>query len=184
MNGRGWRAWILALASSGIVLAAAAQPPAPPGETSVGVEVARLNASLQELVALMKKQLDGQRIELLMRQVELKRSKLAPFEAELRSTRAARDGAEQELQNLKVNQEQMEQSLEAELGSTDGTPEQAEQMEKMVEQSLRHFVLQTKMTRDRLASLEQKLQILDSDAATARAEVEHWEALVERELQR
>lgn len=187
MIARGWRAGLAAVVLAGGALAAAGQEPAAPasaGEASVSDQLARLNVTLKELVALMRQQAGGQRIELLMRQVELKRAKLAPLEAELRSSRAAQEGAESELRQLQLSQEQSVDSIAAEFEGGDGSPEQREQMEKMAEQMGRHFALQTKLTKERLAALEQKIQILESDASAARAEAEHWEAQVERELQR
>lgn len=183
-------AWAVFL--GGLTLAAAAQEPAPPAgagepgvsQANVGQEVARLNVTLKELVTLLRQQLAGQRIELLMWQVELKRDKLAPLENELRSARAAQEGAEAELHQLQLSQEQSTDSIANEFEGGDGSPEQREQMERMAEQMSRHFTLQIKLTKERIAALEQKIQVLEGDASTARAEVEHWEAMVERELQR
>ncbi len=196
MIGRGWRAAAWAVLCGVLALVAAAQSAPPPGvnvagageagalPASIGQEVARLNGTLKELVALMRRQLDGQRVELLMRQVELKRSKLAPVEAELRSARSEKEGAEGELRQLQMGQEQIVDEVAANFQGGDGSPEQREQMEKMAEQMSRHYTMQLKLTKERLANLEQKIQLLENDSATARAELEHWETLVARELQR
>lgn len=191
MIGRGWRAGAWAVIWSGLALTATAQQAPPPGggeaglaPAGIGEEVARLNHTLKELVALMRRQLEGQRIELLMRQVELKRAKLAPLEAALRSAQNEKEGAERELRQLQMGQEQIVDEVAANFQGGDGSPEQREQMEKTVEQLSRNYALQLKSTKERLSSLEQRIQALESDSGAIRADLEHWESIVARELQR
>lgn len=163
--------------------ALAAQEPAP---ASVAEELARLNRTLQQLVAVAQQQLGGQRIELLMRQVEIKRAKVAPLEQALRAAREARDNAEEQLRSLQLSREQVLESValsfEAAPEATGLGTEDRERMEETVAQMVRQHDQELKMLRERIASAEERIQVLENDLAPAKAELQHWEAQVDREL--
>ena len=77
-------------------LGAAAQQ-APLSADGLAVEVARVNATLKEIVTLLKRQSDIQSLDLLVKRVQLSDSQVAEQERRLRS-------AESELRNLEREQ--------------------------------------------------------------------------------
>lgn len=157
------------------------------GPGTAAEELAKLNRSVQELVAVVRQQLAGQKIELLMRQVEIKRAKVAPIEQALRAARETKENAEEQLRTSKYSLEQMLGNMADGFGSRQSgespTPEEREEMEKAVEQLTRQHEFEVKLVRDRLAATEERIQQLENDLAPAKAELEHWEAMVDRELQ-
>lgn len=170
---------LLVLASSGAPLAAQSGPPA---ANAVESELAAISQALNQLVALAQRQAAGQRLELLMRQVELKRARLAPLDAQLRQAREAKQSAEDQLRQLEVNKEELADGFGNELTSAEQSPEERERMERMIDQMNRHYQRETKAAKERLAQAEQKILEFENDAQAARAEAEHWEAIVDREL--
>ena len=149
-------------------------------------ELARLNRTVEELVAVMRQHLSGQRIELLMRQVEIKRAKVAPIEQALRAARETKENAEDQLRTSKYSLEQMLQSMADGFGARPGgespTPEERAEMEKAIDQMTRQHEFEVKLVRDRLAAAEDRIQELENELAPAKAELQHWEGLVDREL--
>jgi TolA-binding protein len=82
--------------------AASAQPAsaAPAAPSTLEGEVANLNRSVQELLAVLKEYLGRQQTDLLFKRIEVILQRMGPLEQERRELRARKDADEEELRRL------------------------------------------------------------------------------------
>lgn len=157
--------WIAAL-----LIAAPGVAQAPP--TTLEQEVANLNRSLRELVALLRAQTEHQRADLVLRRVELSLSKLGPLRQERKELRAKRDLDQEELTRL-------EASNALRTAVSPGEPEDENLAREIAARGLL-LEFEAKRLKTRLNEADLRLSELDADIAREEKNLEHWEATLER----
>src|SRR5712675_1574548 len=95
---------IALLIAQGTSFAAVAQsaPATPAAAPTLQTEVANLDRSVQELLALLREYLGRQQTDLLFRRVELSLQRTSPLEQERREIRAHKAADEDELKRLQA----------------------------------------------------------------------------------
>ena len=142
-------------------------------------EVRQLNATLAELVELLRRQLESSNAAVLMQRVQLMTSRIAPLEDELRIARGELGKQERELEEITLSAASWEASIETQVEQGNMTEEQAriltEGERPVLEQRKKQIEDRLWATRQRVIDLEQRLD-------KRRAEIETWEVEIDRVL--
>lgn len=148
---------------------------APPPAGDVAAELAKVNATLKEIAALLSRQSDIQSLDLLMKRVQLADSQVADFERRRRS-------AQDELHGLEAERTSVEMRLK--MFSSRAEHAEAEKVEGslaiMTEQAEREL----KRIRQRIGQLTPEIAALEGDLATRREELRSWQSDLDRRLAR
>jgi predicted nucleic acid-binding Zn-ribbon protein len=164
------RRTFLALPLALLPLAAAAQ--APPVPADPGTELARINATLKEIVTLLKGQADLQGLDLLMKRVQLSESQLAEHERRLR-------GSESELRSLESERGNLEMRLKMFTSQVEKAPkEDFPQLELVSAQAEEEL----KRVRQRIAHLRPEIVALEGDVQSRRDDLRSWQSVLDRRL--
>ena len=134
-------------------------------EEELVAEVAGLRASVDELVGLLDRYVGYQKIELMLKRVDLKQRQLAPLEHELRNQKDDLDASNRELKDLEMYASQMEREIEEELQRGGGLHE-SEVRSLMKEVATRREDLDK-----RVADLERSVMGLENDVASRKREL-------------
>lgn len=157
-----------------------AQPPAPVpqgvSEPALGQELAGIRAALDQIAGLLRRQLEEQRLELILRRVDLAEARLTPLEGALRGARDQRLGVDQERKQLEARLEQLARQVE----------EDDEAVRDMPEGDILRFTseltLEIRLLGDRLRDLDLRIVEMENEIATDRDLVRRWIDLVDRRL--
>ena len=164
------RRTFLALPLVLLPLNAAAQ--APPVPADPGMELARINATLKEIAALLKGQSDLQGLDLLMKRVQLSESQLAEHERRLR-------GSESELRSLESERGNLEMRLKMFTSQVERAPkEDFPQLELVSAQAEEEL----KRVRQRIALLRPEIVALEGDVQSRADDLRSWQSLLDRRL--
>ncbi len=174
------RALMLLLAlwiAHGTCSAASAQPaPATPAAVAtVPTEMANLNRSVQELLAVLREFLGRQQTDLLFKRIELALQKTGPLLQERRDVRAHRAADEEELGRL--------QSEVAALKTSE--PQDSTKPEKENRAEAAQIAMaeaNTKRLKSRIAEADQHLAELDSTLLQEERNIQRWEALIDQQV--
>ena len=143
---------------------AAAQTPSDP----VAKELAEVNATLKQIVALLDRQSDVQDLDLLMKRVQLSDSQVAELERRLRT-------AQSELRSAEEVQSNVEARLKVVTTSAEIPPAEREQM--MV-----HGQAEQTRQRQRISQLTQEIAAIESELAKRRDDLRTWQAVLDKRL--
>ncbi len=163
-----------------LVAAAAPQAETPPrtspgaGTDALAAELAALNTSLQELVVLTRRQVEGQQRDLLMKRIDLEARGLQPLRDLLRNARAEREGLGQEREQLIVIGDQTEQRIRD--AQAKGSATDADQ--RMREE----FTMRMKMVEDRIWAVDQRILDLEQDVTQASRLIDIWKERIDAHL--
>src|SRR5688500_12523137 len=148
---------------------------APPAATAdpVAAELARLNATLKEIVTLLRKQGDNDELELVIKRVELAEARLAEAERRLAGAEADRRSLETERAQIELRLKMM--ASEIEQRGDDMPASEAEAMNTAMEAELRRV-------RQRSGEMAGEIAALEGDVASRRREVEEWKTVLDRRL--
>lgn len=163
-----WLALLLAL----LPLGAAAQD-APASTDTVVAELAKVNATLKEIAALMNRQSDMQSLDLLLKRVQLSDSQVAELERRLRS-------AESELRDLESQRGSTEMQLTMLTARLEKGQEPSGELKAMSTQTEEAL----KRIKQRMGQLTQEIVSLEGDLATRRDELRSWQSILDRRLAR
>jgi predicted nucleic acid-binding Zn-ribbon protein len=165
---RTWMALFLVLLAAG---AAAQGGPAVPNP--VAAELARVNATLKEMTALLNRQSDLQSLDLLMKRVQLSESQVAELERQIRTDQSELRGLETE----RANDELRLSAIGAQLkrNNPEEHPAELEAMSAQATEAL-------KRTRLRIGQLNQEIAGLQADLASRQEDLRGWQALLDRRL--
>lgn len=166
-----------------ILAGALAAPRAVAQEPVVGAglerEVRELNSTLEELVELLRRQLESSNAAVLMQRVQLMTARIAPLEEELRTARAEAQSQQNSLDDLELSTTSMEANLDREVEEERITTEEArsvlEQHEQVTTQRREQLEGRLWEARQRVIDLEQRLK-------ARRTEIETWEGEIDRAL--
>ena len=142
-----------------------AATPATAEENRLVDEVAGLRASVDELVTMLDRYMSYQRIELMLKRVDLKQRQLAPMERELRNQQDDVDSAKRELEDLEMYTAQVEHEIREEL-QRGGDVRESEARRIMEEIDSRRETLE-----ERMADLERSVIELENDVASRKREL-------------
>lgn len=151
----------------------------PPEETGLEREVRQLNATLGQLVELLRRQLESSNAAVLMQRVQLMTSGIAPLDQELRSARSEQQGRQSELDELELSAATFETQLERNVEDGDISAEHARGLRE--EQQL-VYEQRKKQLEDRLWALQQRVIDLEQRLDDRRTEIETWEGEIDRVL--
>lgn len=151
--------------------APAQDAPAAPTEDAVARELVRLNRSLEEIVALLKKSAEHQELQLLIQRVELGGRRLTSMENELARTRSSLDGFEEERARLEAMREQLE-------SAHDPTREDAEVFERQMQE----LDFRLKLIKDQSWSREQRKLDLEAKISTLVEDIQALERVLDERL--
>jgi septum formation inhibitor MinC len=155
---------------------AADSPPdsSPAQGASLQEQMADLNRSVQELVALLHQYLGNQQVDLLIKRVELGRQKASPLAQELRELRARRSADAERLAQLRTAQ-----AAQGEQPERTGTSEEEER-----EAAVRETMLEgeLKLLKGRIAQADQRIAELENELMEEERNIRSWEALIDRRL--
>jgi chromosome segregation ATPase len=140
------------------------------------MQLEQLNRSMAELVALLRESTERQRLEILLKRIELHHLDLEPLQEELRRARAD-----------KVSQEEEQMRLQALLNDLD---DQAASKEPEVlqpsdpeQRSIRHGLeVQIKFLKGRIESAERKVAELENELADKRRQIDLLERMIDDRL--
>ena len=166
--GKPWIAGVsLAVALLTVALPAAAQQGRPSGEESAGLveEVAGLRNSLDRLVVLLERMAEQQKIDLLLKRVELKERRLIPVASDLRSLEGEQEDQKVTLARYREMLEQMEDALSEEIRrGVDRPDSESRQMIPQLERELQ-------IEEARAEELERRMRRLEDELADGRREI-------------
>ncbi|HYU35488.1 MAG TPA: hypothetical protein VEW48_25320 [Thermoanaerobaculia bacterium] len=178
-----WKAtlWMLLGAFCFLVAgsAARAQPAPQSSPSSAGTleqEVAKLDRSVQELVALLREYLAHQDVDLLLKRVELGLQKMGPLNQELTSLQARQSADEEQLGQLQsaltalqARELQSEASPDPQVTTDDAT--RKIQMEAEI-----------KRLKRRIAETEQRISEDENELTEEQRNVQQWESVIDKRL--
>ena len=154
-------------------MAVSAQNVSPAGD--VAAELAKVNATLKEIVALLSRQSDLQSVDLLMKRVQLADGQAADLERRRRSTQDELRGLESERNNVEMRLKMFGSRAEhADAEKVEGS------LAIMTEQAERDL----KRIRQRIGQLAPEIAALEGDLATRREELRSWQQDLDRRLAR
>jgi multidrug resistance efflux pump len=167
--------WLLifGLAFGSEALGQQASPSPTPG--SLPEQVADLDRSVKELVALLKEYLGRQQVDFLFKRVELSLQKMGPLNEELRNLRATRVADEGELGQLRTALA-ARQALASQSGVKSGEEQQEEALQGVQREA------QIKLLRSRISQTDQRIAELENELAQEQQNVRRWEAAIDQRL--
>ncbi len=167
-----------ALCGTGVLIAAfltlpvpAQDAPTASAEDAYGRELVRLNRSLEEIVALLKRSVEHQELDLLIQRVELAVRRLTSMEEELGRLRNSLEGVEEE----RLTMEAVREHLEAE---RDPNAEDADAFEQQMEE----LDFRLKLLKDQSWKREQRALDLEGKISTLLEDIEALESALDERL--
>ena len=151
-----------------------AQPSASGTPDPVAAELARLNATLKEIVTLLRQQRESDELGLVIKRLELAEGRLAEDERRLAAAEGNRRSLESERTQLEMRLKMMASELER---HGDVPVAEVEAMTTGLEAEL-------KRVRQRAAEMDGEIAALEGDVAARRREVEEWKTVLDRRLAR
>lgn len=162
----------LALAPSPVVLG---QAP-PPEAATLQSEIARLNQSIAQLVTMLRENMERQRLDLMLRRVEILHLDLAPLQEELRSARADKRSLEEEQMRLQTLFNDLEQQMSR-------SHDDAQVLRTSEEDQREHDLkVQLKFLAGRVDSAEQRIVELENELADKRRQIDFFEGIVDNRM--
>ena len=144
-----------------------------PVAAEVPAQLAQLNQTLAEIADLLERNLEGQRLGLVMARIQLSSGRSTRAEERLATARATRA----DLQNQKAKMEGQLQIFadQMELGQVDMRPEQ---IEVMADES----ALQLDLLKKRIRGIDREIMELENALARYQQDLDDWQTLVDRQL--
>lgn len=139
-------------------------------------EVAALRKTVEKAVALLDRALVHQRVELLLKRLDLKERRVLPLESELRAARDAVTASRNEVERFELILEETEQRISQEVRDGTDQPDSENRLLKQdLEQALAHG-------RRNLESDEERVRQLEDELASRLDEIEILEDSLQERL--
>lgn len=135
--------------------------------------MAGIAATLERIAVALEAQLEGSRLEMLMKRIEHSERRLQPQEARLRQALAERSGLALEKKRSEALLREFADRIEYGLN---------EMPEAEVEMTKRHYEFQAQQTEAKIENLDQRILALENQVAAGRRELEEWQLYVDRRL--
>lgn len=144
-----------------------------PVAAEVPAQLAQLNQTLAQIAALLERNLEGQRLGLVMARIQISSGRSTRAEEQLATARATRA----DLQNQKAKMEGQLQIFadQMDLGQVDMPPEQ---IEVMADES----ALQLDLLKKRIRGMDREIMELENALARYQQDLDDWQTLVDRHL--
>jgi hypothetical protein len=137
------------------------------------MEVANLDRSVQELLALLREYLGRQQTDLLFKRVELSLQRTGPLEQERREIRAHKVADEEELKRVQAAIAAYQATEPQDAAKPENRAEAAEIV--IAEASIKRL-------KGRISQANQRLAELDSTLLQEERNVQRWEASIDQRL--
>jgi hypothetical protein len=154
-------------------IAALAQPPSKPVAPET-VGLARIDASLREILSLLRRQTEVQATELLMKRVELAEARLGESNNRLRVVTAERRA----LEAAKISLTARIEILAAK------TPDVSTGESPQLEAAARQAIGEERRIQRRLEALAGEIGTLENEISSQSAELASWQDMLDRQLAR
>ena len=151
------------------------QTPSPPEPASLPEQVAELNRSVKEMVALFKQYFDRQQVDYLFKRVEFSLQKMGPINEELRSLRVRKAADEEGLSQLRT-------ALAARQTLAPRSEGKSEEEQREVALVGAQQEAQVKLLRSRISQADQRIAELENELAQEQQNVRRWEAAIDQRL--
>ena len=144
-----------------------------PVAAEVPAQLAQLNQTLAQIADLLERNLEGQRLGLVMARIQISSGRSTRAEEQLATARATRA----DLQNQKAKMEGQLQIFadQMDLGQVDMPPEQ---IEVMADES----ALQLDLLKKRIRGMDREIMELENALARYQQDLDDWQTLVDRHL--
>ena len=144
-----------------------------PVAAEVPAQLAKLNQTLTEIADLLERNLEGQRLGLVMARIQLSSGRSARAEEQLGTARATRA----DLQNQKAKMEGQLQIFadRLDMGQVDMP---AEDIETMADES----ALQLELLKRRIENLDREIIELENAMTRYQQDLDDWQSLIDRHL--
>ena len=144
-----------------------------PVAAEVPAQLAQLNQTLAEIADLLERNLEGQRLGLVMARIQMSSGRSTGAEEQLATARTTRA----DLQNQKAKMEGQLQIFadRMDTGQVDMT---AEQIEVMADES----ALQIYLLKKRIRRMDREIMELENALARHQQDLDDWQALIDRHL--
>lgn len=149
------------------------QPPKTDEGPEISGELAKLNIAVREIADLLAKQSEGQKLELLMKRLELASAKATQSEQRQRSLQSEKTKTEDEKQRTETTLRQIQYQADTQL-----SPDEKAGLQAATERA----DVDLKRTTSRLQSLAQEIAEIDAALATQREELRDWQRVLDRGL--
>lgn len=148
----------------------------PDTAATLQAELARINQSMAQLVALLRESMERQDLEIVLKRVELHHLALAPIHEELYSARATKLSLEEEQMRLQSVLDELEE--QAGLGDSSVLPALDAEKQAMK----RDLEVQLKFLKGRVASAEQRVADLENELRDGQREIKTLEGILDERL--
>ena len=155
--------------------------PEAPGSEAPSAGLAALSdiaRSLQHMEALLRAQLEMQRVEVLFRRAEIVNQEILPLQAALRQAKATRDGDEQQIVAGEQRLKELAERLDSGSALARGTEA------KDIEEAIHQLELGLRMTRASLQAERAHVEELENEVSKRSAERDQVHSLIDRALTR
>jgi chromosome segregation ATPase len=147
-------------------------PEAPAEPAGVATELQRLNATLTRIATLLERQLEGQRLDLRLKRLEVASRRVESLEDDLARARSSRTSLADERFGMQSRLEMM--ATEVEQSDSDSLP--------MYEAMTRQAERQMKLLDTRLAELDARILELENELTRRRDDLQALQDRLDREL--
>lgn len=147
--------------------------PPQPVAAEVPAQLARLNETLAEIADLLERNLEGQRLGLVMARIQLSSARSARADEQLSIAKASRAELHEKKARMEGQLDSFADRLDA--GRVDMA---AEDIEMMADESAREL----KLLNSKIKTLDREIMELENALARYRQELDDWQALVDRRL--
>ncbi len=165
------RALFVALLAILLVLPSQAQPATEPEPEDLTAQITKLNATLEELVGLMRQQVEGQTLDLLMQRIQLSAERVEQTERDLREVQKQNESYADEKLHL-------EQRLEMFADQVDRGQLEESEMESITSQL--EGALERLVARSR--SADREIAELEATLGQQRQDLREWQDFVDDRL--
>lgn len=165
-----WRVVTLAAGTAVAVLAAQGAladpaPAAPSATSALEQEIAGIHRTLDRLVALLETVRDNQRVDLLLKRIELKERRLAPLENRWQSALDRIESLQSEATGVESRRAELEDTLNLEIRAGQDHPESD------TRQMLQQLVAALKALEGQLAEARARARSLEDELAGSRKQI-------------
>jgi chromosome segregation ATPase len=152
---------------------ASGQSPDAKVSLDLSTEIAKLNKAVREIADLLAKQTEGQKVELLMKRVELASSKLSQLEQRESSLQSEKMNIEDQAYRLVTEMKLIQDRVPA-------SPDESQRLD--LETTLARGEAEGKRLADRVQSLSQQIGDVENQLTAQREELKTWQQVVDRSL--
>ena len=144
-----------------------------PVAAEVPAQLKQLNQTLAQIAALLERNLEGQRLGLVMARIQISSGRSTRAEEQLATARATR--ADLQIQKAKMEGQLQIFADQMDLGQVDMPPEQ---IEVMADES----ALQLDLLKKRIRGMDREIMELENALAHYQQDLDDWQTLVDRHL--